>query len=253
LEAYDYFLQGQASFIKRSSAEENRQAQKLLQTAIDIDPGFARAIGALALTHADAFRFGWTDNPAATAKLALELAPRAQAMDNYSPQVHWVLGFVYLFLFAEHEKAIAIGKRTLELDPNYVDGYILLAAAYLYANEYNKALSLVEKAMRLNPHYPSQYPGVYGVSQLLLGQYDESKKWLEKSLLINPSLVYNNVYLAVLLYRMGEVEEAQWQYEQLLVFHPEFDINIWAYRQPYRDKSVSAKLVSDLQACCERE
>ena len=45
LEAYDYFLQGQASLIKRSSAEDNLQAQKLLQTAIDIDPGFARALG----------------------------------------------------------------------------------------------------------------------------------------------------------------------------------------------------------------
>ena len=99
-------------------------------------------------------------------------------------------------------------------DTNYANGYILLTESYLYANEYNQSMSLVEKAMQLNPHCPAQYPGLYGQTYLLLGQYAEAKKWLEKSLLINPSLVYNNAYLTVLLYRMGNVEEAQWQYER---------------------------------------
>ena len=56
-EAYDYFLRGQSSVIKRASATDNHQARELMKKALALDPNFARATAALALTYADAYRF----------------------------------------------------------------------------------------------------------------------------------------------------------------------------------------------------
>jgi Tfp pilus assembly protein PilF len=46
---------------------------------------------------------------------------------------------------------VAAAKTALGLDPNYADAYALLASAYFFAGEPEKALSLDRKAMRLNP------------------------------------------------------------------------------------------------------
>lgn len=246
-EAYDYFLRGQSSLVKRTSAVDNNQARELMEQAIALDPGFARAHAALALTYADAYRFDWTDNPQQTARQALEIGERAVALNQHSPQAHWILGYIYLFLFNDHDRAIEMGERTIQLDPNNADGYTLLGVTNAYNNNPEHAKSLMQHLMRINPYYPSQVPGIFGQSALLLGNHEEALAAYEESLLINPTRIPANVYKIIILYRMGRMDDAQWQMDQLLSLHPDFDAQVWAERQPYRDRSIVEGYLRDLK------
>ncbi|WP_455208659.1 winged helix-turn-helix domain-containing protein [Kaarinaea lacus] len=246
-EAYDYFLRGQSSLVKRASANDNNQARELMEKAIALDPNFARAQAALALTYADAYRFNWTDDPQQTVRMALEIGERAIELDPHSPQAHWILGYIYLFLFNDHDRAIELGERTIQLDPNNADGYTLLGVTNAYSNNPERAKVLMQHLMRINPYYPSQVPGIFGQSSLLLGNYEEALAAYEESLLINPTRIPGNVYKIIILYRMGRIDDAKWQMEQLLSLHPDFDAKIWADRQPYRDRKIVEGFLHDLK------
>ena len=130
IEAYDEFLRGQFLYV-RGTPEDNLQARALFQQAIDRDPGFARAYGAMALTYVDEFRFGWGKNPAAALERALELANRAVALDDQLPQAYRALSYAYLHR-REYQNSIDAIQRAIALDPNDADGRASLALSHVY-------------------------------------------------------------------------------------------------------------------------
>jgi len=246
-EAYDYFLRGQAALVKRASAGDNSQAQLLMEKAIALDSHFARAYAALALIHADAYRFDWTDNPRHTADEALRIGKRAVELDPNSPQAHWVLGYIYLFLFKDHNKALEMGERTLKLDPNNADAYTLLGVTHVYNNDPQEAKSLMLHLMQNNKYYPSQVPAILSRAYLQLGQYEEALAANDKTLLINPTRIQSNVFRILILYRMGQIEDAKWQADQLKSMHPNFKASVWADRQPFSDSRITVKMLEELK------
>jgi len=244
--AYDLFLQGQASLITRASAKDSRVAQQLMEQAIQLDPHFARAYAALALIHADAYRFDWTDNPENTRQEALKIGERAIELDDHSPQAYWILGYIYLFLYEDHDKAIAMGKKAIELAPNDMDAANVLAVTYAFGDDPAKAKLIVTDIMQRNQHYSALVPSVLGLANLRLGNYHDALAAYDKSLLINPSRIQGNAYRAIVLYRMGNVDDADFQVDQLYTLHPNFNVQIWAARQPFKDKALVKGLVDDL-------
>jgi len=246
-EAYDYFLRGLSNLVKRASAADNNQARDLMEKAVALDPKFARATAALALTYADAYRFNWSDDPDKTAKEAIEYGERAIQLDPNSPQAHWILGYISLFVRRDYERAIEMGERTIKLDPNNSDGYTVLGVTYVFSNEPGRAKSLMQHLMKINPHYPSQVPSILGLSNLLMGNYEESLAAYDESLLINPTRVQSNVFKIVVLFRMGRIDDAKWQVDQLLSMHPDFDVHIWADRQPFSDRTLVDGFLDDLE------
>jgi len=74
--AYEYFLRG-LEIGRRFTKEDNAQARKLFEKAVEIDPNFAYAWQEIGRMHYRDARFGWTDSPAESLKLAEELARKA--------------------------------------------------------------------------------------------------------------------------------------------------------------------------------
>ena len=70
-------------------------------------------------------------------------------------------------------------------DPNDADGYIALAGALSFAGRPAEALDAVERAMRLNPHYPSSYAYQRGLALFGLNRLDEAAASLERAIEIN--------------------------------------------------------------------
>jgi len=246
-DAYDAFLQGQTSLIKRVSAEDNQQARKQFEKAIAIDPGFARAYAALAMANADAYRLDWVDDPDSIARVALQQAQHALNLDPESTYANLAMGYVQLFVAKDHQQAIAMAERTLQLDSQNSDANILLATAYVHADQPDKAEAYVETSMRLNPNPSAIYQHIGALVNLLRQDYVAAQAGYEKSLLINPERLIGKIYMTVTLVRMNRIEDARWFAEELKITSPQFDATKWAMKQPFKDKQINQQLRDDLR------
>jgi hypothetical protein len=123
---------------------------------------------------------------------------------------------------------------------------MLLAITYIFSGEAKKSRDLVLRAKRLNPFYPSQYPSVLGLSNLLLGDYKASITAYEESLAINSSRIQPNIYLIASHFRANQIDAAVWQVEQVKLNFPFFNLDEWTSRQPYRNPETLKEIVQNL-------
>jgi TolB-like protein/DNA-binding winged helix-turn-helix (wHTH) protein len=245
IEAYDLLLNGQ-SFYARSNKEDNAHARQLYLRAIRLDPAFARAHAALALTHAEDSRYGWSADPAASMKQALDLARRAVALDDAIPQTYWALGYVYV-TNKQFNEGVAAAERAIVLDPNHADAYTTLAYGRVYQGRPQEAIPLVRKAMRLNPRYPSQYPSILGRAYYHLGRYEEAAETLRLTVEMNPGRIAPQLYLALSYVALDKLDDARWEVDQILVHDPSFSLATVDHTIPIADPRELARMKDDLR------
>jgi adenylate cyclase len=245
LDAYDRFLQGQSSFFE-FTAEGTARARAHYERAIELDPAFARAVAALALTHAWDYRWGWSSEPAVSLAMAQEIVARAMTLDDSVPQVRRVHAYV-LLLHGELELALAQVRYAIALDPNYADGYGLLAFIHVAMGEAREALAAMDRAVLLNPRYSAQYHSVLGAAHLLLGRYDDAVRVLTEGVLKNHSFLRNHVLLAAAYGKQGRLDDAAWVTEEILALRPEFSIGYWKDPQSFWDPVALESLAEGLR------
>ena len=246
-DAYDAFLLGQASLIKRASREDNQLAREQFEKAIAIDPGFARAYAALAIANADAYRHGWVDDPDAFARISLQQAQHAMELDPESTFASLAMGYVQLFVAKDHQQAVAMAERTLRLDPQNFDANMLLAITYIFVGELEKAEAYVETSMRLNPNQSAVYIHVGALVKMLHQDYGAAFGDYKKALLVNPEFLFGKIYMTVTLVRMNRIEDARWFAEEIKISSPQFDAEKWAMKQPFKDRRINQQLYDDLR------
>lgn len=185
-QAYDVFLKGWQHYL-RQTPEDFRAAIGHFTKAAELDPKYARAYAALAAIYWEAYRRYW----------ALPLGVRtihdlhfqaeqflAKAMTNPTPLAHQVASAM-LLQAQQHDDAIAEAKRAIAGDPNDADGYIALAGVLSFTDRAQEALDLVERAIRLNPHYPPHYLYQLGLAQFGLNRLDLAAASLERAMALN--------------------------------------------------------------------
>lgn len=246
VEAYDYFLRGRALYIQ-STREANREARAMLKYAIDLDPRFARAHASLALTHAEDFRYRWSTDRPQSAQRALEAARQAVRLDRTSSQTWQVLSYVQLFVAQQTGDAIEAAERAIVLDPNNADAYSTLGVSILYHGQPEEAATVIRRAMRLNPRYPSQYAAVLGQSYYFSNQHHDAVSVLEDAIDRNSSRLASRLFLVAALSRLGRLDEARWEASELLTLEPGFVVDDVAQAFPVRDAEQLARLIHDLR------
>lgn len=246
--AYDVFLKGQARLVTRASAKDNAAAQSLMESAIHYDAGFARAHAALALIYADAYRFNWSKNPEEERRLALATAQHALSLDSSSPQAHWILGYIYLFLYEDYQKAIEMAKLANKLAPYDIDAENVLAVTHVFSGDPARGKLIIQEIMQHNKHYSAMVPGVLGHANFVMGKYDEALAAYNESLLMNPARINPNVYKILVLYHLGQRDEAEFQVDQLYALHPNFNVESWAANQPFKDKQMVKQMLHELKS-----
>jgi tetratricopeptide (TPR) repeat protein len=246
LKAYDAFLEGQA-LSKLGTTESNQQAQRAYLRAIELDPDYGRAYGALAFTMAVAFRRGWTDTPLETMARALDLAKRGVALDEAIPQTHWALGYVYL-MRKELEQAESAAIRSIAVAPNYADGYGLLALINNNLGHPQKAIEQINKGVQLNPYYTWDYPYNLGRAYYTLGRYEEAIAALEKARERNENAAPIKLFLIASYMRAGREGDAEWQAEELQMVNPEETISHTDKAIPIANPELKQAFLDDLRA-----
>ena len=218
LAAYDWFQEGQR-LGRVYTKETNVEAEAAYRRAIELDPDYGRAYGALAYILASNYRRGWTDAPQLTLDRALELARKAVALDPTIPQTFWALGYVHL-VRREPDEAEAAVARALAIAPNYADGYGLFAIIKNARGDAQSALDLINQGIRLNPYFTWDYPFNQGLAYYTLGRMDEAIAAFEKARSRNANAVPVRLLLAASYARAGRLEEAEWEVQEIGTMSP---------------------------------
>ncbi|MBI3304323.1 MAG: adenylate/guanylate cyclase domain-containing protein, partial [Deltaproteobacteria bacterium] len=244
LEAYDYYLRG-AELHQRHTKEANMQARQMSERAIELDPQYAAAYAGLGATYFREWVDQWSQDPQ-TLEQFFTLEQKAIALDDSLPVAHTLLGWAYVWK-KQHDQAIAEGERAIALDSNNADSYVALAEVLNLAGRPQEALGLVEKAMRLNPHYPFWYSFELGVTYGQMGRYEEAIAALKRCLTRSPNFLPAHVALAGNYSRLGRDEEARAEAAEVLRLNPNFSVEVWGQRVPVKDQARLERYLAALR------
>ena len=185
-EAYDVFLRGWQHYLRQTPADF-RTAVDYFKKAVELDPKYGRAYAALAATYWETYTRYWgltlglrgTHDARVQAEQFLE-----KAMREPTPLAHQVASAMLLHA-QQHDEAIAEAKLAIAGDPNDADGYVALANVLSFTGRAKEALELVERAMRLNPHYPPRYLYQLGLAQFGMNRLDDAAVSLQRAIARN--------------------------------------------------------------------
>lgn len=245
LMAYDYFQEGQR-FYKINTLESSREANEMYRKAIELDPAYGRAYGAQAVNLVMEYRRGWSESPNVTLDRALVLAKKGVKLDDSIPQTWWSLGFIHLAR-KEFDRAEQAVTRSIDIAPNYADGYGLFALINSYLGRVERAIELNNKAIALNPYYSYEYLNTYGIAYYAQGDYPLAIKALEASQARNPNHVLVKLLLAASYVRAQRQDEAEWLVTEIALLSPTLNLATVANNIPYASAQTISQLVGDLR------
>lgn len=208
-EAYDAFLRGWDRYVAQTP-EDLKLAIEHFDEAIALDPDYGRAHAAIAASywqitqrwwHGD---FGFANVHRARVEAESLLL---QALRWETPLAHQVATSM-LSQQGRHTEALAEGAKALGLDPNDADSYVALAGAFSLAGEPDQALTLVRKAVRLNPRSPAWYHYETGLAEFGLSNMSSAARALEQAIEINPSDRWSKRMLVATYGHLGRIEDA---------------------------------------------
>ena len=208
VQAYDMVLKGWEHYLKQTP-DEFKAAVADFKKAAEIDPTYGRAWAALAAIHWEIYTRYWGPAlglPRDTQAIAEQYL--AKAMKDPTPLAHEVASAMHVHA-QQHAEAIAEAQRAIASDPNDADGYVALAGALSFAGRPAEALEAVEKAMRLNPHYPSSYAYQRGLALFVLNRQDEAAASLKRAIELNPDDYWSQRLLLAVYGQSGKRDDAQ--------------------------------------------
>ena len=199
--AYDLVLQGLEYHRKSNVTLENaKKAVEFFDQAIEVDPNCARAHAwrACSLSNyvgwaPEEYGEDWIDQCADSVIRSLEI-------DQNDHEANRIMGAISLvrgdFELARHHQ-----ERAMELCPS--DAYIMgkNAALLVYLGEPEKALEIVQHAMRINPFCPDDLFVDEGMCYFWLGKYSEAVNCFRKIKTPDRESIF---YLTASLSKLGE-------------------------------------------------
>ena len=126
----------------------------------------------------------------------------------------------------QHEEAIREARRAIALDPNFAEGYAVLAEILNAADRPEEGIRLIRKAMRLNPFPPAKYLFVLGQSYFLMRQNQKAIATLERARNRNPEDKPPLMHLIILYGETGQMEKARAETEVILRLLPKESIEL---------------------------
>ena len=245
-EAHDYYIRGNALYTSISK-EGNSLAREMFLKAIEIDPIFASAYSAIALTYIDDYRRKWGEDHLSAVDHAFEYANKAIIIDKTNAVAHVVLAYAQLYGRKQPEKSIISARQAIKLYPNYADAYAIIGSAYSFVDRSVDAIRINKHAIRLNPTSSYIYLSNLGRDYYFLKRQDKAIENLQDAIFRNENYINAHLYLAATYASIDQVEDANWEMEKILILDPEFSLKYWAETQPYKSKSRLARMVADLR------
>ena len=224
LQAYDLMLRSWPHFLTRSR-ESMAEAERLLCRAIEIDPGYAPALAALASCHWITVSQNWMDRANPAVAEMIQLARAALALDGNDPEVLRIAGVITAVPGGDLSGGIALIDRSISLNPNNALAIGAAGMLHAYLGDTASAISHLDRSGRLNPHHRTApfYMG-YAVAHFVAGEHEAVVEWTGKGMQLHPNNAAMLRYRAASLGLLGRLEAGRQVVRRLLELVPDFTI-----------------------------
>lgn len=161
----------------RFTRADNEKARHFFESAVRLDPTFARAYAGLSFTHFQNAFQGWTPRGPEIDR-AFEAAGQSMMVDDRDPAAHWAMGRA-LWLRGRNEQAVSELAQAIDLSPNFALAHYTLAFVQSQSGDANAALASLDCSQGLSPFDPLLFAmhGSRAISLARLGQFDEAASW----------------------------------------------------------------------------
>jgi TolB-like protein len=208
----------------RFNKADNEQARHFFETALRLDPTFARAYSGLSFTHwQNAFQ-GWAERGPEVER-AYAAAAEGLMADDRDPAAHWAMGRA-LWLRGRQEQSIAELEQSVELSPNFALAYYTLGFVRVQAGEAQAAIEASDVALQLSPYDPLLF-GMMATRALALARlkrFDEASEWVIKAADRPNAHAHIRAMAALILAMGGAVEEARGRMGALRSEAPNYEL-----------------------------
>ncbi|MBU2491116.1 MAG: hypothetical protein KJ571_00720 [Bacteroidetes bacterium] len=159
LEAYDCWLRGY-EYLRKGTIKDDEKAREIFKIALEIDPFYGRAYAGLSLSYFNEWTCQLWDRWDDYINKAFDYANKANSYSGNDHLVQMILGRVLLYR-RNFELASKHINKSYELNPNDADCLVQLANCKGLLGKTEEAISLFNKAIKLNPLHFDWY-NVYG-------------------------------------------------------------------------------------------
>jgi adenylate cyclase len=205
----------------RSTRDDNAEAQRLLDRAIALDPGYAHAHAWRACALAQSWIYGWTprDTESVFAEVHGEVET-ALSLDESDSDVHRVLAALSLAR-NDHDKAAYHQDRALALNPNYDLVVVQQGELLTWRGRPEEGIDWIRRAMRLNPYHPERFWSHLGRACYCAERYAEAAEAFARITLPDHAV---HAFLAATFAQLGVPVAASAHAAEVLKRAPDFSV-----------------------------
>lgn len=204
-DAYALFLKARHSY-NLSNKNELIKAENYIKESLNIDSKYAPGWFLLSQIYQLQGNYNIISYSEST-DLAKIAANKGIKYDSTNALGYAILGDIALAYEWDFTKAKRLNKIALELEPNNSQVLNLASAIALSMGDLNKAITLQENSVILDPLNADAFFGL-GVSYFNANRFEDAEHTLIKALEINPNLWSGNYFLSKVIMSQERLEEA---------------------------------------------
>ncbi len=230
ISAYDYMLRGKMHH-HRATKEDNVEAIRLLDKAIELDPEFAEAYAWLSCTYGQALLRGFGDNKDELFARDVEAAEKALSLDDNNPDTHWIMCELHM-MGGRLEQAELHHEKALALNPN--DPRIVAQRGELmtWLGRPVEGTDWARQAMRLDPYDAAGRAHLLGRALFVARRYADA---IEAFKQVRTLRYGHHVEIAASHALLGSDEQARLHAGEALRLKPDFSIADHVQGLPFRE------------------
>jgi TolB-like protein/Flp pilus assembly protein TadD len=171
---------------------------------------------------------------------------RALALNDSWYWNHLALGSISLYQ-QQYEQALTEMERAVALAPNEALSYAALAEVLSCVGRTEDALAAAAQALHLKSIIMDIHLGSVGAAYAVAGRYAEARAALQRFLDRYPNILPDHLMLAAVYSELGQAAEARAEAAEVLRLNPHFSLEVHRQRMPIKDPAVLKRHLAALR------
>ncbi len=227
---YDYVLRGKMHH-HRGTKDDNTEALRLLDKAIELDPEFAEAYAWKACTLGQALARGFGDNKEELFAQDVAAVEKALSLDENNFECHWIMCEVRM-LVARLEDAELHHQKAFALNPNDPRVVAQRSELLTWLGRPVEGVDLARQAMRLDPYDAAGRAHLLGRALYMARSYEDA---IEAFKQVRAPSFRHHAEIAACYAQLGSDEKASLHAGKVLSLKPDFSIADHVQGLPFKE------------------